>query len=86
MFEMPFNIWCGGCSSMIAKGVMFHAEKKQVGNYFPQRTPEYLVISGAQKKVEEFDTEDAEIMLSLSMKREASYQINSIVLNTKKKI
>jgi hypothetical protein len=30
---MPFNIWCGGCNSMIAKGVRFNAEKKQVGNY-----------------------------------------------------
>ncbi|XP_076941117.1 uncharacterized protein LOC143610551 [Bidens hawaiensis] len=83
-FEMPFNIWCGGCNSMIAKGVRFNAEKKQVGNYYstkiwnftmksaccqheiviqtdPKNT-EYLVISGAQKKVEEFDTEDAETM------------------------
>ncbi|XP_051122301.1 uncharacterized protein LOC127245456 [Andrographis paniculata] len=33
-FEMPFNIWCGGCESMIAKGVRFNAEKKQVGNYY----------------------------------------------------
>lgn len=33
-FEMPYNIWCGGCESMIAKGVRFNAEKKQVGNYY----------------------------------------------------
>lgn len=33
-FEMPFNVWCGGCESMIAKGVRFNAEKKQVGNYY----------------------------------------------------
>lgn len=33
-FEMPYNIWCGGCNSMIAKGVRFNAEKKQVGNYY----------------------------------------------------
>ncbi|KAM7271915.1 hypothetical protein ACFE04_031129 [Oxalis oulophora] len=81
-FEMPYNIWCGGCNSMIAKGVRFNAEKKQVGNYYStkiwsftmkaacckqeiviQTDPkncEYLVISGAQKKVEEFDVEDAE--------------------------
>ncbi|KAJ9140675.1 hypothetical protein P3X46_031293 [Hevea brasiliensis] len=32
-FEMPFNVWCGGCNSMIAKGVRFNAEKKQVGSY-----------------------------------------------------
>ncbi|MFS8032687.1 putative saf4/Yju2 protein [Helianthus anomalus] len=84
-FEMPYNIWCGGCGSMIAKGVRFNAEKKQVGNYYStkiwsftmksaccqheiviQTDPkncEYLVISGAQKKVEEFDTEDAETMV-----------------------
>jgi len=33
-FEMPFNIWCGGCNNMIAKGVRFNAEKKQIGKYF----------------------------------------------------
>ncbi|XP_004496207.1 uncharacterized protein [Cicer arietinum] len=81
-FEMPFNIWCGGCNSMIAKGVRFNAEKKQVGNYYStkiwsftmkaacckqeiviQTDPKnclYEIISGAQKKTEDFDVEDAE--------------------------
>uniref|UniRef100_A0A1D1Z9R1 Coiled-coil domain-containing protein 130 n=1 Tax=Anthurium amnicola TaxID=1678845 RepID=A0A1D1Z9R1_9ARAE len=81
-FEMPFNVWCGGCNSMIAKGVRFNAEKKQVGNYYStkiwsfsmksacckheiviQTDPkncEYVIISGAQRKTEEFDIEDAE--------------------------
>ncbi|KAG2318868.1 hypothetical protein Bca52824_012081 [Brassica carinata] len=76
-FEMPYNIWCGGCNSMIAKGVRFNAEKKQVGNYystkiwsFAMKAPcckqeiviqtdpqncEYVITSGAQKKVEEYD-------------------------------
>lgn len=84
-FEMPFNVWCGGCESMIAKGVRFNAEKKQVGNYYStkiwsftmksacckheiviQTDPkncEYVIISGARKKIEEFDVEDAETML-----------------------
>ncbi|KAL3582087.1 hypothetical protein D5086_016419 [Populus alba] len=83
-FEMPFNIWCGGCNSMIAKGVRFNAEKKQVGNYYStkiwsftmksacckheiviQTDPkncEYVIISGAQRKNEEFDVEDAETL------------------------
>jgi len=81
-FEMPYNIWCGGCNSMIAKGVRFNAEKKQVGNYYStkiwsfamksacckheiviQTDPkncEYVIISGAQRKIEEYDIEDAE--------------------------
>lgn len=81
-FEMPFNIWCGGCNSMIAKGVRFNAEKKQVGNYYSTKiwsfsmksacckheivihtdpkNCEYLIISGAQRKNEDFDVEDAE--------------------------
>ncbi|CAA3007955.1 Hypothetical predicted protein [Olea europaea subsp. europaea] len=84
-FEMPFNIWCGGCESMIAKGVRFNAEKKQVGNYYStkiwsftmksacckheiviQTDPkncEYLIISGARRKIEEYDAEDAETLL-----------------------
>ncbi|KAM5567622.1 coiled-coil domain-containing protein 130 [Rosa sericea] len=81
-FEMPYNIWCGGCNSMIAKGVRFNAEKKQVGNYYStkiwsfsmkaacckqeiviQTDPkncQYVIISGAQQKTEDFDIEDAE--------------------------
>ncbi|KAL6225116.1 hypothetical protein ACLB2K_003968 [Fragaria x ananassa] len=31
---MPYNIWCSGCNSMIAKGARFNAEKKHVGNYY----------------------------------------------------
>ncbi|WOG88917.1 hypothetical protein DCAR_0208152 [Daucus carota subsp. sativus] len=83
-FEMPYNIWCGGCNSMIAKGVRFNAEKKQVGNYYStkiwsftmkaaccrheiviQTDPkncQYVIISGAQQKVEEYDNEDAETL------------------------
>ncbi|KAL4180969.1 hypothetical protein AMTRI_Chr12g235020 [Amborella trichopoda] len=83
-FEMPFNIWCGGCNAMIAKGVRFNAEKKQVGNYYstkiwsftmksacckhemviqtdPQNC-EYVIISGAERKTEVFDVEDAETL------------------------
>eukprot|EP00245_Coleochaete_scutata_P016007 TRINITY_DN732_c0_g1_i1.p1 TRINITY_DN732_c0_g1~~TRINITY_DN732_c0_g1_i1.p1 ORF type:complete len:352 (-),score=66.51 TRINITY_DN732_c0_g1_i1:229-1284(-) len=36
-FEMPFNVWCGGCEHMIAKGVRFNAEKKQIGNYLSSK-------------------------------------------------
>ncbi|KAJ4839852.1 hypothetical protein Tsubulata_030152 [Turnera subulata] len=83
-FEMPYHIWCGGCNSMIAKGVRFNAEKKQVGNYystkiwsFTMKSPcckheiviqtdpkncAYVIISGAEKKNEEFDVEDAETL------------------------
>ncbi|CAM8876546.1 unnamed protein product [Rhodiola kirilowii] len=83
-FEMPYHIWCGGCNSMIAKGVRFNAEKKQVGNYYStkiwsfsmkapcckqeiviQTDPKnclYVIISGAQKKTEDYDIEDAETL------------------------
>ncbi|GAB4828916.1 hypothetical protein Ancab_018577 [Ancistrocladus abbreviatus] len=83
-FEMPFNVWCEGCNAMIAKGVRFNAEKKQVGNYYStkiwsftmksacckqviviQTDPkncEYVIISGARRKIEEFDADDAETL------------------------
>lgn len=70
---------------MIAKGVRFNAEKKQVGNYYStkiwsftmksaccrheiviQTDPkncEYVIISGAQRKTEVFDVEDAETLV-----------------------
>jgi hypothetical protein len=31
---MPFKVWCEGCGLLIATGVRFNAEKKQIGNYF----------------------------------------------------
>lgn len=33
-FELPFNIWCGGCNSHIGQGVRYNAEKKHVGDYY----------------------------------------------------
>ncbi|GKC94026.1 coiled-coil domain-containing protein 130-like protein, partial [Tanacetum coccineum] len=60
--EMPYNIWCGGCHSMISKIVRFNVENKQVGNYYSTKNCEYLVISRAQKKYEDFDNEDTETM------------------------
>eukprot|EP00727_Mastigamoeba_balamuthi_P013957 m51a1_g9184 hypothetical protein (290) ;mRNA; f:62968-63972 len=33
-FEMPYNVWCGGCGRHIAKGVRFNAEKKCAGSYY----------------------------------------------------
>ncbi|KAL8625731.1 hypothetical protein ACOMHN_044006 [Nucella lapillus] len=38
-FEMPYNIWCGGCSNPIGMGVRYNAEKSKVGNYYT--TPIY---------------------------------------------
>ncbi|KLO10245.1 DUF572-domain-containing protein [Schizopora paradoxa] len=38
-FELPFNIWCGGCDAHIGMGVRFNAEKKKIGNY--HSTPIY---------------------------------------------
>jgi coiled-coil domain-containing protein 130 len=32
-FEMPFNVWCLGCSQHIGKGVRYNAEKRRVGHY-----------------------------------------------------
>ncbi|XP_038048334.1 coiled-coil domain-containing protein 130-like [Patiria miniata] len=38
-FEMPYNIWCGGCGKHIGMGVRYNAEKTKVGNYYT--TPIY---------------------------------------------
>eukprot|EP01091_Cochliopodium_minus_P017587 TRINITY_DN6931_c0_g1_i1.p1 TRINITY_DN6931_c0_g1~~TRINITY_DN6931_c0_g1_i1.p1 ORF type:complete len:306 (+),score=89.68 TRINITY_DN6931_c0_g1_i1:26-943(+) len=32
-FEMPWNIWCGGCGIFIAKGVRYNADKQRSGKY-----------------------------------------------------
>ncbi|MEN2496675.1 MAG: hypothetical protein MHMPM18_001165 [Marteilia pararefringens] len=33
-FEMPFNIWCSGCSNHIGMGVRFNAEKSCIDYYY----------------------------------------------------
>lgn len=38
-FELPYNIWCGGCNSHVGMGVRYNAEKTKVGNYYT--TPIY---------------------------------------------
>eukprot|EP00051_Salpingoeca_urceolata_P010549 m.129250 g.129250 ORF g.129250 m.129250 type:complete len:347 (+) comp16754_c4_seq1:282-1322(+) len=38
-FELPFNVWCGGCEAHIERGVRYNAEKKKIGNYYT--TPIY---------------------------------------------
>ena len=38
-FEMPYNIWCGGCKNHIGMGVRFNAEKTKLGMYYT--TPIY---------------------------------------------
>ncbi|VDP03774.1 unnamed protein product [Soboliphyme baturini] len=38
-FEMPFNVWCEGCSNHVGMGVRYNAEKKKVGMYYT--TPIY---------------------------------------------
>jgi len=34
-FEMPFDIWCGGCNEVIHKGVRFNSDKNKVGPSSP---------------------------------------------------
>lgn len=34
---MPFDVWCIKCSSMIAKGVRFNAEKRYISNYLTSK-------------------------------------------------
>lgn len=33
-FELPFNIWCGGCGSHAGMGVRYNADKSKVGQYY----------------------------------------------------
>lgn len=33
-FELPFNIWCGGCGCHVGMGKRYNAEKKKVGMYY----------------------------------------------------
>ncbi|XP_035698534.1 coiled-coil domain-containing protein 130-like [Branchiostoma floridae] len=38
-FELPYNIWCGGCGNHVGMGVRYNAEKTKVGMYYT--TPIY---------------------------------------------
>ena len=38
-FEMPYNMWCGGCGNHVGMGVRYNAEKSKIGMYYT--TPIY---------------------------------------------
>ena len=40
-FEMPYNIWCGGCQKHIRKGTRFNAKKLDAGKYFSTKIFEF---------------------------------------------
>lgn len=40
-FEMPFKVWCLGCSSIVAKGVRFNADKKCIGYFHSSKILEF---------------------------------------------
>jgi coiled-coil domain-containing protein 130 len=70
-FEMPFNVWCEGCSSHIGKGVRYNAEKKKVGNYYT--TPIYSFTMKChlcpQKFVIETDPKECDYKLVSGVKK-----------------
>ena len=80
-FEMPFNVWCGGCNHLIGKGVRFNAEKEQVGMYhttkiwrFSMRCP-----SCANRIQVETDPKQTEYIISCGARRKvgANSQLTS---------
>ncbi len=70
-FEMPFNVWCEGCSSHIGKGVRYNAEKKKTGNYYS--TPIYTFTMKChlcpQKFVIETDPKICDYVMVSGVKR-----------------
>lgn len=40
-FELPFHVWCDACGHLMAKGVRFNAEKRQVGAYHSTKIWEF---------------------------------------------
>lgn len=42
-FEIPYHIRCDECSSMLAKGVRFNAQKKTIGKYFSTSIIEFAM-------------------------------------------
>ena len=40
-FEMPYNVWCGGCEKHIRRGTRFNASKLDAGKYFSTKIYEF---------------------------------------------
>ncbi|KAI0230604.1 coiled-coil domain containing 130 [Lamellibrachia satsuma] len=51
-FEMPYNIWCGGCGNHIGMGVRYNAEKS--------KNHDYVIIEGARRKEQRWDPKENE--------------------------
>ena len=48
-FEMPYNIWCGGCNKHIGMGVRYNAEKTKVSSFNKSH-----ISKNCQKRLHDF--------------------------------
>jgi len=88
-FEMPFNVWCGGCGKHIAKGVRFNAEKQQVGMYHSTKIWSFRFNTACCQSKMEIQTDpehsDYRIVTGGMRKREAydakSAQVEELISN-----
>lgn len=55
-FEMPWNMWCGGCGRHIARSVRFNAWKMIVGKYDP--CSKNMAAKPEDEKQDNFDLEE----------------------------
>lgn len=72
-FEMPFNVWCQGCSHLIGKGVRFNAEKKKIGKYHSTTIWSFVMKAPCCKQKIEIHTDprNAEYVIVSGAKRKA---------------
>jgi coiled-coil domain-containing protein 130 len=56
-FEMPFHVWCDGCKHLIAQGVRFNAEKKQIGKYHSTKIWSFTMTAPCCKQRIEIHTD-----------------------------
>lgn len=73
-FEMPFNVWCGGCNHLIGKGVRFNAEKEQIGTYYSTRIWRFgMRCPSCSHKIEvDTDPKNTEYVISKGARRKVS--------------
>ena len=72
-FEMPFNVWCQGCSHLIGKGVRFNAKKKKIGKYHSTTIWSFVMKAQCCKQKIEIHTDprNAEYVIVTGARRKA---------------
>jgi coiled-coil domain-containing protein 130 len=75
---MPFNVKCGACGHMIAKGVRFNAEKRKIGKYHSTPIWSFTMHSACCSQEIEVQTDPAKTEYNVTKGARTTFELNAL--------